>query len=208
MQAVVGALLGLALALAGTAVSVRWTEQRRARWEWVVWGAVGAVTGWLLMVEYGVASAFFHLWLLSGVLITASVVDLHERIIPNELMLAAALAGVALHLVAPRTLWTGPLVGALVGLGLLLVIALLYRDGMGMGDVKLAGVVGLYLGGVAPTLLFLFLSFVSGALVSIVLMLTRRVGRKDHIPFGPFLALGAVVTAIWGDAILRWYLGA
>jgi len=75
-----------------------------------------------------------------------------------------------------------------------------------MGDVKLALIMGLFLGlnWIGMALIFAFLV---GGILSAVLLLARRVGRKGHIPFGPFLALGAIVTVIWGWPIWVWYIG-
>jgi leader peptidase (prepilin peptidase)/N-methyltransferase len=77
---------------------------------------------------------------------------------------------------------------------------------MGMGDVKLAGVMGLYLGrSVAPALLF---AFFAGTVVGIGVMASKGVadGRKTKIPFGPFMALGGVLAIFWGEDVVHWYL--
>ncbi|MBT9176421.1 MAG: hypothetical protein DDT20_00740 [Firmicutes bacterium] len=75
---------------------------------------------------------------------------------------------------------------------------------MGFGDVKLAALLGLYLGP-APVMLTLLLAFVVGAAVGVLLMVLKIKGRKDMLPFGPFLALGAFFTMLWGPAIILWY---
>ena len=89
--------------------------------------------------------------------------------------------------------------------GFLLLAAVAYPKGMGMGDVKLAAVIGLYLGrAVAPAML---VALAAGALVGVVMMLRDGAGaRKSAVPFGPFLALGAVVGLLAGDQMLDWYL--
>jgi leader peptidase (prepilin peptidase)/N-methyltransferase len=93
--------------------------------------------------------------------------------------------------------------------GFLFLVHLIHPRGMGFGDVKLAGLLGLYLGwitlGHVP--LGLFLGFFMGAAVGVALMATRRRTRRDPIPFGPFLAMGAVVAVLVGRPILDWYLG-
>jgi leader peptidase (prepilin peptidase)/N-methyltransferase len=80
---------------------------------------------------------------------------------------------------------------------------------MGFGDVKLAALLGLYMGwlGVGLVPLGLFFGFALGAVVGVLLMLLRRKNRKDPIPSGPFLAAGAVIAVLVGDPILDWYLG-
>ena len=90
--------------------------------------------------------------------------------------------------------------------GFLLVAAVLYPAGMGMGDVKLAGVLGLFLGrevGVA-----IFVAVIAGTLVGAAVMARLGVqrGRKTRVPFGPFLALGGIVALLAGPAIVHWYL--
>jgi leader peptidase (prepilin peptidase)/N-methyltransferase len=92
--------------------------------------------------------------------------------------------------------------------GFYFVLALIYPRGMGFGDVKLAGVLGLYLGwlGWAEVVAGAFLGFLFGGVVGGVLLLVRRAGRKSMIPFGPFMLAGALVAIIWGGALADLYL--
>ena len=85
-----------------------------------------------------------------------------------------------------------------------LSLVILKREGMGGGDIKLIAMIGAFLGWQA-VLVTIFLGAVLGAFGGIVLMLLRRQGRKEPMPFGPFLAIGAVLTMVWGDTILTWY---
>jgi leader peptidase (prepilin peptidase) / N-methyltransferase len=137
-------------------------------------------------------------------LVAASETDLEHRIIPNRLVATSAIAAVALWAIAdPGKLPENVIAGAAAG-GFLLAAALAYPAGMGMGDVKLAGVMGLYLGAsVAPAL---FVGFAAGALVGIAIVLVRGASaRKQGVPFGPFLALGGVIGLLYGPAIIDWY---
>lgn len=98
------------------------------------------------------------------------------------------------------------LLGGAVGFGLMLLPYLISRGGMGGGDVKLAGLIGLVTG--FPQVFFaLLLGIVGGGLVAIALLLSGVRSRKEPIPFAPFLATGAMVTLIWGPAIYNWWLG-
>ena len=99
------------------------------------------------------------------------------------------------------------LLGGIAGFVALGVLHLVSPRSMGFGDVKLAFVLGLALGwlGWGEVVLGLFLGFLYGALVGATLMALRLRGRKDHVPFGPFLAAGTLTAVLWGDAILRWY---
>jgi len=95
---------------------------------------------------------------------------------------------------------------AMVALGLLHLVS---PRSMGFGDVKLAFVLGLVLGwlGWSELVLGLFCGFLAGAVVGLALIVLRHRGRKDHLPFGPFLAFGTLIVLLWGDVILRWYRG-
>lgn len=101
--------------------------------------------------------------------------------------------------------WKEALIGSLVGGGFLFLLVVLSRGAaMGMGDVKLMAVLGLFLGW-RNILLTLLLSFILGGIFGVFLLLLKRKGRKDAIPFGPWIALAAVVTILFGNEILAWY---
>jgi len=148
-------------------------------------------------------------WLgLAFVLVLTPVVfiDLGHRIIPNPIMLVGAVAAIVLVLLTRAdSLGEHLIAGAAAG-GFLLVAALAYPSGMGMGDVKLAGVMGLFLGrSVGPAML---VALVAGSLVGVAIIARKgaAVGRKTAVPFGPFLALGGLVGLFAGDAMVDWYL--
>ena len=102
--------------------------------------------------------------------------------------------------------WLETALGILVGGGLFFVIILASRGGMGGGDMKLGAMMGAFLGW-KLVLLAILLGVFAGGAVAIGLLATGTKGRKDPVPFGPFLALGTVVSLFWGKAILDWYLG-
>lgn len=143
---------------------------------------------------------------LVAVLVPVALIDLEEQIIPNRITLPAAVAAIAIGLaLAPSQVPEQLIAGAAAG-GFLLVFVLAYPRGMGMGDVKLAAVLGLYLGrSVAPAML---VALISGTLVGMIVMMRLGVtqGRKTAVPFGPFLALGGLVGLLAGPAIIHWYL--
>ena len=142
-----------------------------------------------------------------ALLAAITLTDLERRVIPNRILLAGALAGVAIVLATdPGSMPERAIAAAGAG-GFLLAIALIYPRGMGMGDVKLVAVMGLYLGAsVIPALL---IGALSGALVGMGIMLARGPeARKLAVPFGPFLALGGVIALLAGDQIIDWYLSA
>ncbi len=139
-------------------------------------------------------------------LLAITLTDLERRIIPNKILIVAAVLGVAITaLTDPSSLPERAAAAAGAG-GLLFLAALAYPRGMGLGDVKLAAVMGLFLGrNVAPAIL---VALLAGSLVGLA-MIARHgsAARKRAIPFGPFLALGGVVGLLAGDELVDWYLG-
>ena len=142
----------------------------------------------------------------AALLVPVIFIDLDHRIIPNELMLlGAVVAPLVLVLTQPDALVEHGIAGAAAG-GLFLAAALAYPAGMGMGDVKLAAVMGLFLGrAVGPAL---FVAFLVGSLVGAAIIARKGAaeGRKTAVPFGPFLALGGLVGLFAGEAIVELYL--
>jgi len=139
------------------------------------------------------------------VLVTITLTDLERRVIPNKVVLAGAIAAIAIAAVSePSSLGERGIAAAGAG-GALLLVALAYPRGMGMGDVKLVAMMGLYLGtAVVPALLT---GFLAGALVgSGLIAKDGSAARKRAIAFGPFLALGGIVGLWFGDAIVAWYV--
>jgi leader peptidase (prepilin peptidase)/N-methyltransferase len=96
-------------------------------------------------------------------------------------------------------------VGCAIGLVLFLLIAILSRGGMGLGDVKMAALMGIMLG-FPSVLVAIFVAVIAGGITAILLLVTRKKGRKQAIPFGPFLALGTMLALIWGSSIWGWYV--
>ena len=142
---------------------------------------------------------------LLATLAAITLTDLERRVIPNAILAVSAVIGVALAATMDPSSLPERAIAALGAGGFLLLAAVAYPKGMGMGDVKLAAVIGLYLGrAVAPAML---VALAAGALVGVVMMLRDGAGaRKSAVPFGPFLALGAVVGLLAGDQMLDWYL--
>jgi leader peptidase (prepilin peptidase) / N-methyltransferase len=137
-------------------------------------------------------------------LVVATATDLERRIVPNWVVLPAAAAVLALQTVAhPSPVWA---VGAVGAAGFFFLAALAYPGGMGMGDVKLALLIGAMLGRTTPV--GIMLGLLLGLIPSVVLIARHGSGaRKLAIPFAPFLAAGAVVALFAGDHILNAYLG-
>jgi len=138
-----------------------------------------------------------------GALVVATATDLERRIVPNRVVLPAFVAVLLLNTIAhPSPVWA---IGAVGAAGFLFLAALAYPGGMGMGDVKLALLIGAMLGRATPVGLMLGLLF---ALIPSVVLIARHGtrARRLAIPFAPFLAAGAVVALFAGEAILNAYL--
>jgi leader peptidase (prepilin peptidase)/N-methyltransferase len=139
-------------------------------------------------------------------LVPVAVIDYDFRIIPNKLLIAGTIAALAILALTDPAAIPGHLLAAVAAGGFLLIAAIAYPAGMGMGDVKLAFVMGLFLGrevGVA-----MLAGLLAGSLVGIAIMAHKGAaeGRKTAIPFGPFLAFGGLVGLLAGEPIVEWYL--
>jgi leader peptidase (prepilin peptidase) / N-methyltransferase len=144
--------------------------------------------------------------LLVTALVPITLIDLELRLIPNRITLPAAIAAVLAGVVLDIGLVPEQLIAGAAAGGFFLLAALAHPRGMGMGDVKLAGVLGLYLGrGVAPAL---FVGLIAGVVAGAAVIACKgaRDGRKTAIPFGPFLALGGLFGLFFGDVVVDAYL--
>lgn len=155
---------------------------------------------------FGLSVSALRAVIFSLIMVIVIFVDLDHRLIPNALTYPGLVVGLLLAWAdGPR----GFLVSLAAALGagaLFFLIAVVSRGGMGGGDIKLAAVMGAFLGW--PVIAAaLFVSFLLGGLVGMVLLATRKRGRKDPIPFGPFLAAGGLAALFWGESLVRWYLG-
>lgn len=146
--------------------------------------------------------------LLAG-LVAITAIDLDHQIIPDVISLPGIVLGVLFSLAPGGIGWAPSLLGVLLGGGVFVVIIaastlVLGQAGMGVGDVKLGAMLGAFLGW-KLALLSILLSTLVGGPMAAGLLATGRKGRKDAIPFGPFLALGGFISLFWGDALLAWY---
>jgi len=147
---------------------------------------------------------------LASMLVVLFVIDLRHRILPDRITLPGIAVGLAASVVLPPGLASAAL-GTVLGGGLLWGIAEGYfrlrgREGLGFGDVKMLAMIGAFLGW-ELTLLTLFVASLSGSAVGVALMASRRGGMESALPFGTFLAFGALVAATVGEPLVRWYVG-
>ena len=163
----------------------------------------------IMYIQFGFGIDFIFYSLMSSALMAIIFIDLKEMIIPDSLVLCILVLSV-IHKVCNYFLYNispdlmGSFLGALLAGGLFLAIVFVSRGGMGGGDVALIGALGFVLG-VKYIFLNIFLSFILGAIISIVLLAAKIKTRKDPIPFGPFIVLGFFITVLWGRDIINWY---
>jgi leader peptidase (prepilin peptidase)/N-methyltransferase len=163
----------------------------------VLFGLIWQRFGW----SWDTFLASFH----SLFLIIIGGIDLeHQRVLNSISYPAIAISLLFIPLFHSGEPWKF-ILGGLVGFGILFLIALLSTGAMGMGDVKLALFIGL-ITGYPGIFLTLFLAFVAGGLIAGILLLLDEISLKDPIAFGPFLAFGGMVTLLYGDSILNWWL--
>ncbi|MFS0780747.1 prepilin peptidase [Bacillus sp. 1P06AnD] len=154
----------------------------------------------------GWSSELLFAYALISLLVIVTVSDLAYMLIPDKILLVFAAIFLLLMFFLDTLHPLDSILGAVAGFGILLLIALASNGGMGGGDIKLFAVLGFALG-VKLTLLALFFSVLYGAVIGLILMLAGVVKKKQPVPFGPFIALGALTSYYFGEAIVHWYFG-
>jgi leader peptidase (prepilin peptidase)/N-methyltransferase len=178
---------------------------------------VELVTGVLFVavgIRFGLSPALLPFLVFTALAVTLAGIDIDTLTLPRQLVYGGAVAGAVLLTMSavldgePARL-VGAAIGAVVAAAALFVLHEISPRAMGFGDVRFAGLIGLYVGwlGLAQVPAALFLAFVLGAIVGIGWLAVRRRDRHTHIPFGPFLAAGALVTVLWGQPLVHAWLG-
>jgi len=183
---------------------------RRLLWVEVATGAIFAFLYWRCGVSPELGVMAFY----ACIFIIIFMVDLEHGLIPNQVVYAGMVIALLIALFLPQP-WITQLklhgaanfaLGGAIGFGILLLIAIISGGGMGWGDVKLAGLIGLATG-FPLVFVALVMGAILGGLVAGALLAMKKRGRKEAIPFGPFLSVAAMITLLWGSNILQWYLG-
>jgi leader peptidase (prepilin peptidase) / N-methyltransferase len=166
---------------------------------------VGALVGAVVGLRLGFGEALGPGLLLVVLLVPLTFIDIEHRILPNALVLPGTAAGLAAWAIADPSRLPEHALAAVVACVVFVLMALVYPAGMGLGDVKLALMLGAFLGSaVAPGLIAAFLI---SAVPSIAILVRHgRAGGKVGLPFGPFMALGGIVGLLYGDALIAWYI--
>lgn len=163
-----------------------------------------------LFMRFGPSLTFLALFLFCSALVVVTFIDLAHQIIPDEISLPGIVIGFLFSLVLPWQVWWSSLLGIILGGGSLLLVAYAYywltgNDGMGGGDIKLLAMMGAFLGWKSVPFIILASSLV-GSVAGISIMLFQRKDSKLAIPFGPYLAAGAVLYIFYGRQLIQWYL--
>lgn len=168
---------------------------------------VEAITGVafaLAMWRFGVTWSLLVAWAFIAAMIAIAFIDFDHMIIPDKIVLPGAVIGLAASIALQPERWWIYLIAAAGAAFFFLLLAVLWPGGgMGFGDVKMALFMGAVLG--ASVLVALFAAFLFGSIVGVYLIVIRKQSRKTRVPFGPYLALGAILAILLGETILRNY---
>ncbi|WP_421380200.1 prepilin peptidase [Bacillus salacetis] len=169
---------------------------------------VEAATGALFFFSYSIIGWEWELLValtLVSLFIIIFVSDIKYMIIPDKVLLFFSGLFLIERIFIPLSPWWDSLAGAVIGFSLLLLIAVISKGGMGGGDIKLYALIGLVLG-LKPMLLSFFLATLLGAVIGIIGLSAGFFERKKPIPFGPFIAAGALISYFYYENIINWYL--
>jgi len=159
----------------------------------------------IAFLQVGLTIELIVALLFISMLIILTVSDLVYMLIPDKLLIVFGGLLIIARIFSPLNPWWESIVGALVGFGILYLIAILSKGGMGGGDIKLFFVIGWVLG-VIPTLLTLFIAAFIGMIVGFIHLKVKNAGKRTPIPFGPSIAVSAIIVYFWGSDILEWYI--
>ena len=176
-------------------------------WRYPAVELVTAVLFVLAVEARGLSLGLLSALVLVAALVVITAIDLVHQIIPDVVTLPGIALGLLASVATGQPAWREALVGVLVGGGLFFLIIVASRGGMGGGDMKLGAMLGAFLGW-KLLLVALLAAVLTGGTVAICLLVLGRKGRKDPVPFGPFLALGGIIGLFWGEGLLQWYLNA
>ncbi|MBI5192016.1 MAG: prepilin peptidase [Nitrospirae bacterium] len=173
-----------------------------------IFNAVGYI---FLFREFGLSPTFIIYAIFFSSLVVLSVIDLYYKILPDIITIPGIILGLISSSLILSTGFKSSLVGLLIGGGLFYIVSvgslvILNREGMGGGDVKLIAMIGAFLGW-RDVIVTIMLASLIGSIVGIFMMIFFGKDRKYQIPFGPFLALGGMISMFFSEAIIEWYLG-
>jgi leader peptidase (prepilin peptidase)/N-methyltransferase len=179
----------------------------RIGWRYPLVETVTAASLIAAHARFGLGTDFIVAGAFLSALIAITAIDLEHQIIPDAITLPGIVTGVIANVASVNGSWIDSLIGVALGGGIFLLIILASGGGMGGGDMKLGAMLGAFMGW-KLTLVALFVAVIVGGIAAVAVLASGRKGRKDPIPFGPFLALGGGVALFWGQRLVTWYLDA
>jgi leader peptidase (prepilin peptidase)/N-methyltransferase len=179
-------------------------------WRYPLVEALNGLLTLFLFLKFGFSFAFLALFIFCSSLVVITFIDLDHQIIPDEISLPGIVLGFVFSFFLPWNSWLTSLCGILLGGGSLFLVAWGYekltgKEGMGGGDIKLLAMMGAFLGWRSVPFIIFTASLV-GSVIGVSLMLIQKKDGKLAIPFGPFLACGAVLYVFYGGQLIHWYL--
>ncbi|MFW6025244.1 MAG: prepilin peptidase [Candidatus Woesearchaeota archaeon] len=173
-------------------------------WQYPVVELITAFLYLFTYLKFGLTIEFLIYLFLISYLIIISFIDYNEKIIPNFLSYSGIIIGLVLAIIFNHITFISSLIGLIVPSFLLLIIALIFKGGMGIGDVKLVGMIGAFTGYLYP-LLAIFLGALIGSVLYLPLMIRGKVDGKTRIPFGPLINIGALIMIFFGERLIDLY---
>ncbi len=181
----------------------------RISWRYPLVELLNAVLWTVFLLRLGARPQVLPYLVLASAMVVIVFIDLDHYIIPDTVTLPGIVLGLALTPLLPHRFLDGVIGAAAGGLFFYLTAVvsafILKQEGMGMGDVKMAAMMGAFLGW-RMLLVAVFLALLGGSGSGLLLIALGRRRRRDPIPFGPFLAAGTIIAALWGERLLDWYL--
>lgn len=179
-------------------------------WRYPLVEALNGLFTLLLFMKFGISLTFLAFFIFCSALVVITFIDLDHQIIPDSISLSGIVLGFIFSFFLPWNGWLNSLIGIVAGGGSLLLVAWLYekltgKEGMGGGDIKLLAMMGAFLGWRSVPFIIFAASLV-GSVLGVSLMLLQKKDGKLAIPFGPFLAFGAVLYIFYGRQLIHWYL--
>ncbi|GAB6117617.1 A24 family peptidase [Thermoanaerobacter brockii subsp. lactiethylicus] len=159
----------------------------------------------IIYYKFGLDFKAFSYMFLASILIAVSFIDIEHRIVPNKIILVGFIGGIIFRVLMYNYGFIDYIMGLVLGGGILLLISLISGGEMGGGDIKLMALIGFFIGW-KLTILVLFLSVIIGALGGVILVALKIKGRKDYIPFAPYISIAWLISILYGYEMLNYYI--
>ncbi len=173
-------------------------------WQYPVVELLTGLLFLLIYLKFGLSIKTAIYLILISLLIVCSIIDLKYKIIPNKITYSGIILGLILSLFFDHLTFISSLIGGLIPAGLLFLIALVYKKGMGIGDVKLVAMIGVFTG-YKIVLAGIFIGSIVGLLFVLPLLIAGKMSRKSRIPFGPFISIGSLIMLYIGNTLIDCY---